>query len=372
MGGGRDGEDGVMELLQSIGTIVAFFVILGGLVLVHEIGHFVTARLAGVRVLEFGIGFPPRAKVLRSGGETLYTLNWLPIGGFVKLEGEDGDEADDPRSFARQRLPVKLGILVAGVVMNLLVAFVIFAGIAATGDPAIGVRFDRVVPGSPAAEAGLEPGDTLVSLDGTRYPAFGGSIVVEDLQAKAGETVTLGVLRADGTEEDVVVTLRVPTEENPGALGISGFEAVPHGSVTYDLPTAIGLGAERTASAFGLILQGLGELGRSIVTSPTTAPPAAGPVGIAVQIGDVLWGLGPVFVLYLAGILSANLALVNILPFPPLDGGRMLVITLKSLVGERISVQAERLTYLVGFVALFAFLIWITVFDIARIGGVVN
>src|SRR5512132_2728544 len=115
--------------LQTIVTVVLFVVILGGLVLVHEVGHFVTARLAKVRVLEFGIGFPPRARVLRSGGETLYTLNWLPIGGFVKLEGEDGNDTDDPRSFAAQRYLTKMLILVAGVAMNIVLAFVIFTGI---------------------------------------------------------------------------------------------------------------------------------------------------------------------------------------------------------------------------------------------------
>ena len=114
--------------IQSIITILAFILILGGLVIIHELGHFVTARLAKVKVLEFGIGFPPRAKVLRSGGETLYTLNWLPIGGFVKLEGEDGNDADDPRSFAAQRYLTKMLILVAGVAMNIVLAFAIFTG----------------------------------------------------------------------------------------------------------------------------------------------------------------------------------------------------------------------------------------------------
>ena len=99
------------EFFQLVITVVLFFAILGSLVLVHELGHFITARLAGVRVLEFGIGFPPRAKVLRARGETLYTLNWLPIGGFVKLEGEDGEDADDPRSFAHAKLPTRLIIL---------------------------------------------------------------------------------------------------------------------------------------------------------------------------------------------------------------------------------------------------------------------
>ena len=128
------------------------------------------------------------------------------------------------------------------------------------------------------------------------------------------------------------------------------------------------LGAKRTVQAFSLILVGLGELARSIVSDPTAAPPASGPVGIAVELGNVLWGLGPMYVIYLTALLSANLALVNILPFPPLDGGRMLVIVLKAIprYGRRISLRAEQLTYAVGFVALFTFLIWITVFDIAK------
>ena len=122
----------------------------------------------------------------------------------------------------------------------------------------------------------------------------------------------------------------------------------------------------------GVELGGLGDLGRSIVTSPTTQPPASGPIGIAFDLGDILWNLGPLYVLYMAALLSANLALVNVLPFPPLDGGRILVILLKAIpvYGKKISVRAEQLTYAVGFVALFTFLIWITVFDVAKqVGG---
>ena len=138
--------------VQSIITIVLFIAILGVLVVIHELGHFVTARLAGVRVLEFGLGFPPRAKVLRSHGETLYTLNWLPIGGFVRLEGEDGD-SDDERSFVRAPLPIKLVILIAGVVMNLLLAFAIFFAIFAFAYPAWTLTLNEVQVGSPAAAA---------------------------------------------------------------------------------------------------------------------------------------------------------------------------------------------------------------------------
>ena len=152
---------------QSIITILLFILMLGALVVIHELGHFVTARLMNVRVLEFGVGFPPRAKVLRDKGETVYTLNWLPIGGFVKLEGEDGDATDDPRAFSAQSLPRRLLILVAGVAMNLLLAFAIFTGIALHGDPAVGVVIGRVEEGSPAAG--------LVSSSGTPSSASMGS-----------------------------------------------------------------------------------------------------------------------------------------------------------------------------------------------------
>ena len=360
-------------LIQSAITLVLFILILGALVLIHELGHFVTARLARVRVLEFGIGFPPRARVLRRKGDTLYTLNWLPIGGFVKLEGEDGDEASDPRSFAAQGLPMKLIILVAGVAMNVVLAFVIFTGIALGGDPTIGFRVGAVQADSPAAAAGIQGGDVVASIDGRYFGAFGSTSLLDVLRASAGQTVRLGIEHADGSAAEVSATLRsaAQVDQDHGALGIERPAPVTtHGSITYGFGDALGVGAQRTVDALGLIVGGLGQLGDSIIHRPTEAPPVSGPVGIATQIGDVFWQLGPVITLYIAGILSANLAVVNILPFPPLDGGRMLVITLKRIFGERISLRAERLTYVVGFVFLFAFLIWITGFDIVRnLGG---
>ena len=135
-------------------NVVLLLVILVVLVVLHEFGHFIVARKAGVKVHEFGIGFPPRARVLGSDGETTYTLNWLPIGGFVKLEGEEGD-SDDPRSFVRQRLATRVTILLAGVAMNILIAFLIFTAIAGLADPVADVRIAQVQPDSPAASIGL-------------------------------------------------------------------------------------------------------------------------------------------------------------------------------------------------------------------------
>ena len=362
-----------MDLLRALGTVVLFLGILGILVLVHEVGHFVVARLYRVRVLEFGIGFPPRAKVLRNVGETVYTLNWLPIGGFVKLEGEDGDQADDARSFAAQSLPRKLIILLAGVVMNLALAAAIFTGIALTGDPAIGVYVSYVDPGSPAESAGVRVGDVIERVDGQAFGAFGPSSILEELRDSAGQAVVLTIRRNDQTVE-LHATLRTQDQVDlgRGALGIGKVGVAPlearatSDRINYPLGTALQLGLDRTASAMGLIIDGVGQLATAIITKPTEPPPVSGPVGIAAQIGDVFWSLGPVITLYLAGILSANLAVVNILPFPPLDGGRMLMLIIKRLAGARLSLRVERLTYFVGFAMLLGFLVWVTGFDIAR------
>jgi regulator of sigma E protease len=407
-------------LIDTLVTVLLFIIVLGGLVLFHELGHFLTARIARVRVLEFGIGFPPRAKALGSGGVsatdteqyqaareaaladtrtdeaaheavletpetppgTVYTLNWLPIGGFVKLEDENGEDGFDPRSFGRARLPVKLVILLAGVFMNLLLALAIFTSIAWFATPFVGLRFDSVELGSPADRAGLAGGDAITTVDGQRYDFFSSyddTSPIDGLRSNAGETIVLGILRADGTTGEATVTLRTQAEldAGKGALGIkaapTGFEYVFLPSYTgRPLGDALGIGWSETMRWFGLILEGLGSLVGSIVSNPTGQPPVSGPIGIATSLGETFRDSGIVMTIYVAGILSANLALVNFLPFPPLDGGRMLMLLLKAIprYGRRISLRAEQTTYVVGFVALFAFLIWITVFDIARqVGG---
>ncbi|HEX8941258.1 MAG TPA: site-2 protease family protein, partial [Candidatus Limnocylindrales bacterium] len=284
-----------MPLLQSLVTVVIFLVMLGTLVIVHELGHFVTARLADIRVLEFGIGFPPRARVLGERGETLYTLNWLPIGGFVKLEGEDGD-SDDPRSFSRARLPTKLLVLAAGVLMNLVLAFVIFFGIAWLANPGGQLSITSVESGSPAARAGLVAGDTLRAVDGQPFDYLGGpQRVIDVLHERAGQQVDLGIVHADGSAATVAATLRPASQIDAthGALGVRQAWALTGGYFQRDPIDALSVGGERTVAAFRVVLDGLGQLVGSVARNPTGAPPVTGPVGIAVQVGDVFWQLGP-------------------------------------------------------------------------------
>ena len=375
-----------MDILTSLTrtaiTIVIFVVMLGFLVVIHELGHFIVARLTGVRVLEFGIGFPPRARVLRSKGETLITLNWLPFGGFVRLEGEEGD-SEDPRSFVRASLPIKLMILVAGVAMNALLAVAIFSAIAWAPGPTAGLGFTAVVPGSPAAGVGLvgigagpqdTPSDIIVAVDGQRFHDFeSAGRLIDALRTRAGQAVTLTVVHPGGTVADVTVTLRSPAEvaAGGGALGIKGpfFERSVDQPFTRSPAAALDFGLTQTGQAFGLITDGLAQLGASIVNHPTQDPGVAGPVGIAVGIGDVFWSRGAIATLQLAALLSANLALVNILPVPPLDGGRILVLVTKALAGRRLSLKVERATYMIGAAFLLAFILWVTFFDLTRQTG---
>ena len=269
-------------------------------------------------------------------------------------------------------------ILVAGVLMNVLLAFVIFTGIALLASPYVGLRFFEVQPDSPAATAGLQPGEAIVAVDGEHYQFITGPSALDGLRDRAGETVVLTLVDTDGSRRDVIGHAPAGRRDQRPAgrprdlrrdqavRGVLLRRVRPERPADRD-PDRV---ASRRPRWMGLIVGGLRPLVSSVGHDPTAPPPVSGPVGIATQIGDIFWNSGPVMLLYVAGILSANLAVVNILPFPPLDGGRMLMITLKRIFGARISVRAEQLTYVVGFVFLFAFLIWVTGFDIIRgLGG---
>jgi regulator of sigma E protease len=369
--------DGLINILLLLAILVV-------LVVIHEFGHFIVARRAKVVVHEFGIGFPPRAKVLGNDGETTYTLNWLPLGGFVRLEGEEG-ESDNPRSFVRQSLPTRLLILLAGVAMNLLLAFVLFALIAGVADPSSTVRVLAVQPDSPAAQAGLQggrqidqrpdgtpiyddSGDLILALDGRQFSWFdlpeGPTATLAYLRERPSSTVSLTIQRADGSVEDVQATTRSAAQiaDGQGALGFTpAFE--PGDTISREPLDAIAVGGQRTLDASTLILRALGDFITNL-----TDPQVSGPIGIVSAIGVVRTEAPPVFMLYLVALLSANLAVINALPFPPLDGGRVAVSLIQALSNNRISEAAERLVYLTGFVLLIMLIIWISYFDLQRLG----
>jgi regulator of sigma E protease len=272
-------------------------------------------------------------------------------------------------------------ILLAGVGMNILLAFLIFTGIAFLSDPVADVRIAQIQPNSPAASAGLvggqqigtdaqgnatydDSGDVIIAIDGKRFPIFDRvdqpAPSLAYLREHAGEQVTLTVQSADGSTRDVAVTLRVPTSPDQGTLGILVQPQLVQGNIQHDPLTAIVLGAPT------VILRGLQDLVVNI-SNPAKSG-LAGPVGIVGVIGQVRSSLPPVYLIWFIGLLSANLAIVNALPFPPLDGGRVAVSLIQAATGNRIGESAERLVYLTGFILLMALLVWITYFDIQRLG----
>jgi regulator of sigma E protease len=396
-----------MDFLLNLGILLAIIV---PLVLAHEVGHFVMARRAGVTVHEFGIGFPPRALVLHRSKGTVYSLNWLPIGGFVRLEGEEG-ESLDPRAFVNQRLRTRLGILVAGVVVNFALAWLIFTLIALFAQPIWNMRVNEVVPGSPAERAGLvashvvgesepvelldadgqptgetrrfpvydETGDLILAIDGRQFPVFddlagsassgGRNGPIAYLAAHAGQTVTLSVEHADGSLEEIEVTLRSPEEVAAGNGALGFLPGAAYGERQNGVVEAAAIGLQRTVEASTLILRGVAELIGALLAGPGTELPVAGPLGIADLVGGVREAAPPVVLVWLVGLLSANLAVINILPFPPMDGGRVAMALVQAASRNGVSPAAERRVYLTGFLMLMALLVIVTLADINRMGA---
>jgi regulator of sigma E protease len=365
--------DGILFWVVAIPLLL---LVLIPLVMVHELGHFIMARLSGIRVLEFGLGFPPRAKVLGHDRETEYTLNYLPIGGFVRLEGEE-THSDDPRAFTNAPLTKQLIVLAAGVFMNLVTATVLFFIVAWAFNPRVQPTIATVLPGTPAQAVGLQQGDVLVSINGKTFSApsvleFGNSGNVDqwitELRSHAGQVVTLVVADAGGNQRSILVSLAVPTAGN-GALGVQiGASLV---NSPGDPVSSIGMAVGGTGRAMDLILGAVGDIGRQLVTNPSQAPPGVqGPVGIASDVGHAASQPNAVMLfLLLAAVLSANLALVNVLPVPVLDGGKMVIMVVKRIFGARGVSAVETFAYVASFALLLAFVGWITYFDIMRGGA---
>jgi len=368
--------------------ILIFILVIVALIVVHEFGHFVAAKLSGMRVDEFGIGFPPRALTFAKKGETEYTLNWLPLGGFVKIYGEDpstelGASGDTTRAFSSRPRILQAIVLVAGVAMNLLFAYVLITGALVAGTPRALTNEElpkatntqlivaNVLHGSPAHEAGLAPGDTILSAEDGHYRFE--SVDPREFTQFVGNgmgntTITLSVKHANGDEETLSArpqTGVVPGDPERAALGV---EVAPVGVIPLSFPAALVEGAKLTWGATILTAQGLWHFFAGVFTFSADLSQVAGPVGIAGIVGGAsAQGIGYLF--SIMAIISINLALINLIPVPALDGGRLLFVAIESIIRRPINVAVARTVNAIGFLLLILLMLVVTTNDIFRIIG---
>ena len=342
-------------------TILIFLGILALLIIDHELGHFITAKAFGIRVEEFGLGFPPRLSGVRRG-ETLYSLNAIPLGGFVKMAGEEDPKV--PRSFAGKGIGTRLVVLSAGSIMNALLPIVLFSvAFMIPHDVVKGeVVVTEVVQNSPAAAAGIKAGDIILSLN--NKPVNNTSDLHRYTYLNLGKKVNIVVEHSEATiEEEVQLIPRWKPPPGEGAIGLA-LDTLNPTVVSQHEPfwRAIPMGAGECIETFVLFKN---EVLRWIIGA--TTPQVTGPVGIAQMTGEVAKaGISPL--LEFTGFISINLAIVNIFPLPALDGGRIVFVLLELVRrGKRISPRTEGLVHLIGFALLMAAFLVITQQDIMRI-----
>lgn len=383
--------------------ILTGLIILVLLVVVHELGHAIVARRNGVIVEEFGIGFPPRAwgrKVKQSilGKNVLLTLNWLPLGGFVKLQGEH-DAAEKKGDYGAATYWQKTRILLAGVAMNWVAAAVIFTLLAFVGLPKIlpnqfsipsdtfttvePLKISAVEKGSPAAKAGLRSGDEILLVGTNEIESS--SELAETTKANKGKDVRVTYLRAD-REYTVPVTLRGEVTPKQGYLGVStSQERLSEIRATWSAPiVGVGTTVQLTAETFKGLGTLLGNLGEGIASKFSgdvkvredgdkaigeAANSVSGPVGILGVIFPAMQQAGIKMLLLLTGIISLSLAVMNVLPIPALDGGRWFTMTAFRLARKPLTKEREEQIQTIGFLALLGLIVLVTIADVGKLVG---
>lgn len=341
-------------------TVVAFVLILVLLIIAHELGHFITAKACGVKVEEFGLGFPPRIFGFKRG-ETVYSLNWLPFGAFVKLLGEE--DPRHPRSLAAKSRGVRFLVLSAGSLMNLLIPVLLFAASMMIPHDTIReeVFIKEVAPGSPAQSAGISPGDRLLLIDGR--PVNSRIDVSYLIRLNLGHPVSMVLETTAGTEKRVSVTPRWDPPSGQGAVGIV-ILAQNTRRTTESSPfwEAIPGGARRAWETLVLFRNEV-----VLWTTGGSTPQVAGPIGIVQLTGEVAQaGFSPL--LEFTALISINLGILNLFPIPGLDGGRLIFVILEWLRrGKRVSPQKEGLIHFIGFVTLLVLIAIVSYFDIMRL-----
>jgi regulator of sigma E protease len=336
------------------------------LVLIHEWGHFITARKVGIKVEEFGFGLPPRLfGFVRNG--VLYSINALPFGGFVRMLGEDG-ASEDPASFNQKKPWQRALVTGAGALMNFLFAVVLLAVIAmgyGRPTPTGMAEINGVVAGSPAAVAGWRAGDVVVSVAGQPITEY--RELTPLIRQHAGQTIEV-VLRRGG---EMVTTTVTPRANPPAGEGATGVVIAPQVEyVPLPIWEAIPAGFTAAVRFSWTMLEGLGSLLLSLFGRGDTVGPVTGPIGMGQLVGEAVEKSSlPVWVTLanLTALLSLNLFLINLLPLPALDGGRLLFIGIELLRGRRVNPNREGMVHFVGLVLLLTLIMVISVFDITRI-----
>lgn len=362
-------------------TIVVFFLILSVLVIAHEAGHFLAAKYFGVQVDEFGIGFPPRAaKLFQSKDGVKWTLNWLPLGGFVKLKGEDGSTQNEPDSFSHKTPWRRIVILSAGVIMNFILAFVLLAIGFSVGwpqdltDNVVPEKYIKeqsimivyVAPDTPAAQAKLHSGDIIVSINGQPYQDL--DKLRQTIGQSADQELEFKIERAKQVYTYKLMPRKFASSESADTIlppvGI-GVALAKFGVVRYPVTTAIGLGFKNTFIYSGKILAAFYNLFKDLIVEHKVSPNLGGPVMIAALSGQAA-RLGIIYILQFIALLSLNLAIINFLPLPALDGGRILFVIIEKFKGRAVSMTVENWIHVIGFWLLIALSVLITVRDLSR------
>jgi len=357
-------------------TAIIFIAVLAVLILVHELGHFVFAKRAGMKVEEFGFGFPPRLWSVKKG-ETTYSINWIPFGGFVKILGEDGEARDNPGSFASKPVRSRFMVLVSGVLMNFILAAVLLMlgntlGLRIGLDSQLNnsnardiqVQIAHVAKNSPAENAGLQ---LLDAIEG--FKANGATVHLNDVKTiqeyiaiNSGREITMLISRG-GEVVEKNVTPRLAPPQGEGALGVSLIQT---GVVSYPWYEAIWRGLKDSGVLLLNTVYGYWLFLKSIIIQGKLLGDVSGPIGIATLTGQAA-RIGFNYLIQFVALISMNLAVLNIIPFPALDGGRILLLGIEKIKGRPLSKKIEMAINSIGFALLILLMLYISVKDVARL-----
>lgn len=353
-------------------TVLLFIIVLGVIVLVHEFGHYLTAKKMGMGIEEAGIGYPPRIWAKKAKDGIIYSINWLPIGGFVKIKGEDGENPEDPDSFASKKIWQRAVVLSAGVFMNFLLCAVLLSIGYLVGLPQAvdqqaldqglvenyQVQVVSVLEDKPAQTAGVELGDQLLEVDG--QPVHGVSNLIEYTSDKIGQKVDYKIARGD---EILIKEIEiVDIGEGKGGVGIGLIET---GIVSYPIHQAVWHGFKLTGILTREIIYAFAGIIKNLVIGQPVGVQVSGPVGIAVLTGQVA-KLGFIYILQFTALLSLNLAIINFIPFPALDGGRLVFLVVEKIRKKPVSQRIEGMIHMIGFSLLMLLVIIVTFQDVLR------